>query len=73
MLGSIEDKFITIILDNEIIVSRINGACKTPVSEFSSFVAGISAALTSNKIIVLDDQSLKPFFLLLCADDVGYL
>lgn len=73
MLGSIEDKSITIIMDDEIIVSRIDGACKTAVSESSSSVPGISAALTSNKIIVLDDQSLKPFFLILCADDIGCL
>jgi hypothetical protein len=73
MLGSIEDKSITIILDDEIIVSRIDGACKTPVSEFSTSVPSISAALTSNKIIILGDQSLEPFFLLLCADDIGCL
>ena len=73
MLGSIKDKSMTIILDDEIIVSRIDGAYKTQISEFLTSVPGISTALTSNKIIVLDDQFLKPFFLLLCADDISRL
>jgi hypothetical protein len=73
MLGAIEDKFIAIFSDNEIIVSRVDGACNTLVSDLFSAHSNVSATLTSDEVIILDDQSLESIFLLFRADNIGRL